>query len=104
MWTSRLTALALLVLAGGGHLAGAGATSPSPEAGVGSGSWWLEPVVVFSFAQTLLIVILLLQWRQRRRAEQMLTERLAFEELLADLHVQFVGIGAADVDRPLHDA
>lgn len=51
-----------------------------------------------SLGQAALIVVLLLQWRRRRRAERSLTERLRFEEVLSGLYARFLLLQAADVE------
>lgn len=50
-----------------------------------------------SLLAAVLIAVLLLQWRRRRQAEGWLTERLRFEEILAELSARFVRLAAADV-------
>ena len=55
-------------------------------------------LVVVSLLEAGLIVVLLLQWRRRRRAERSLTERLRFEEVLSGLYVRFVAPATADVE------
>ncbi|MFL5422666.1 MAG: ATP-binding protein [Myxococcales bacterium] len=54
--------------------------------------------------QTLLIASLLLERRQRKRAERRLDERLRFETLISDLAATFLEIGAVEVDRKMDHA
>jgi signal transduction histidine kinase len=54
-------------------------------------------VTTVSLLEAVLIAVLLWQWRRRRRAERSLTERLRFEEIVAQLNGRFVGLTAADV-------
>jgi two-component system sensor kinase FixL len=59
------------------------------------------PVMGFlavSLVEAGLIVVLLLQWRRRRRAEHSLTERLRFEEVLSGLYARFLLLQTADVE------
>jgi len=53
---------------------------------------------LLSLAQGGLIVVLLLQWQRRRRAERSLTERLRFEEVLSGLYARFLLLHTADVE------
>jgi PAS domain S-box-containing protein len=49
----------------------------------------------------LLIIILLINLGQRRRAERSLVKRLEFETLTAELSAQFVNVSAGEVDREI---
>jgi PAS domain S-box-containing protein len=60
--------------------------------------WQIIAAIGLSALQTLLIVGLLVERRQRKRAERRLDERLRFETLLSDLAAGFIRIRAADVD------
>ncbi len=55
-------------------------------------------LTVVSLLESGLIVVLLLQWRRRRRAERSLTERLRFEEVLSGLYARFALLQIADVE------
>jgi two-component system sensor kinase FixL len=55
-------------------------------------------LTVVSLLESGLIVVLLVQWRRRRRAERSLTERLRFEEVLSGLYARFALLQAADVE------
>lgn len=55
-------------------------------------------LTVLTLLESGLLVVLLLQWRRRRRAERSLTERLRFEEVLSGLYVRFVLLQTADIE------
>jgi two-component system sensor kinase FixL len=61
----------------------------------------LVAAVVLCILEAFLIGILFLEWRRRRRAERSLAERLAFEELLSELHAEFVSTRTEDIDAQL---
>ncbi len=60
--------------------------------------WYIVGGVTLCLVEALLIVGLLVHRRMRRRAEQSLVERLAFEELLANLSAAFVNLPADEID------
>ena len=53
---------------------------------------------VVALLQSGLIVVLLLQWQRRRRAERSLTDQLGLEEMLSGLYARFVLLEATDVE------
>jgi signal transduction histidine kinase len=53
-------------------------------------------LTVLTLLESGLIVVLLLQWRRRRRAEHSLTERLRFEQLVSGLYARFALLETAD--------
>jgi PAS domain S-box-containing protein len=55
-------------------------------------------VTALSLVEAGLIVVLLMQWRRRRRAERSLTERLRFEEVLSGLYARFLLLQTADIE------
>ena len=59
--------------------------------------WHLLAAAAVIAAEGVLIVALLAHWRQRRRAEAALTERLAFETLVSDLSSTLVELRAPDL-------
>jgi hypothetical protein len=89
----------LLTLAGSGQPAQA-ATAAARAARIGF--WesyaWLVAIVVICILEAVLIGILFLEWRRRHRAERSLAERLAFEELLTEVHADLVSIQTDDID------
>jgi C4-dicarboxylate-specific signal transduction histidine kinase/ABC-type uncharacterized transport system substrate-binding protein len=60
--------------------------------------WHILAGLAFAFAETVLIAGLLIHWRQRRRIQRRLDERLQFEMLLADLAAAFVEVPAREID------
>jgi PAS domain S-box-containing protein len=61
-------------------------------------------VVVFSLAQSALIVALLAHRRHRRSAEETLEKQLRFETLLAELSARLVRLSPSEVDREIEQA
>ena len=59
---------------------------------------WLVAIVILCILEAFLIGVLFLEWRGRRRAERSLAERLAFEELLSEVHADLVSIQTEDID------
>jgi PAS domain S-box-containing protein len=65
--------------------------------------WEIAAAIGLTALQTLLIVGLLLERRQRKRAERRLDERLRFETLLSDLAAGFIKIRSTEVARHIED-
>ncbi len=66
--------------------------------------WQIIGAIALFALQTFLIVALLLQRRQRKRAERQVDERLRFETLVSELATAFINIRAEEVDRQIQDA
>ena len=65
--------------------------------------WHILAGLAFALAQSILIVGLLIQRRQRRRIQWRLDERLQFEMLLADLAAAFVGVPTREIDARIEN-
>ncbi|HEY6385729.1 MAG TPA: ABC transporter substrate binding protein [Candidatus Acidoferrum sp.] len=66
--------------------------------------WYILAAILLCLLETLLLIGLLRQRREKRKVEATLVERLTFEKLLSDLSAQFISLPEDQVDANMEQA